>query len=535
MIKYVKDDRTLPEDDPAKKFGDGLSAQDFKAACAAFQSAKNPEIRLALARDARAIWPDKLQPALEIAKTLSVIGDDPEAEILAWQTCLDRFPHQARPQWFAYLRAAVGRRLGSLRFCDDVDNYVAQIEGIYAAAQGLWPEPATDLPAPTSQNLDQSRQDVQYISEWIAFDRATLFDLLPADPRSLSAWQAYFQQNRQTTPMLAYLGYIKAIEGHDPVNAAKRTEALLEQAQQIWPVELLQTEAISGANTQKTHEAASLYLLIGKRFLDNRAFDKAKAMLGKIPNSLPQGAKAREFEKVAGSLSLWVTYQDLTQSDSSFSETSSIVVYRSLTGSDQVVFVFTRASSFLTPAQSAMHLVLRTIGCNVVYILDANDSFFTTGPDWENHDQLKSRLRKAADELEATKIYTMGGSLGGYGALRFGVDMGANGVLVFSPITTPMRNSWSSTRSLFRNIQNDNPSFIPDLDTYFATLKTLPDTTIVYGAKSPRDKVFAHALKGFSGVKFIEVPELGTHDSFRWSLANDKFKPMLLEMLRDGL
>jgi hypothetical protein len=69
--------------------------------------------------------------------------------------------------------------------------------------------------------------------------RANILSQLPEETRSLNAWDAYFEHYREKAPSVYYLRYIRAIERHDHQHAKDRVEALFQQAQEIWPVELL--------------------------------------------------------------------------------------------------------------------------------------------------------------------------------------------------------------------------------------------------------------------------------------------------------
>jgi hypothetical protein len=270
---------------------------------------------------------------------------------------------------------------------------------------------------------------------------------------------------------------------------------------------------------------------LAQRLLADQQFDRAKELLAKFTGDTKQAAMARELEQVANSLGMWTTYKDLAAADPQFNDYGSIMPWRSESGSEKVVFVFSGVGGRMSLTQSSIHLVLQKLGCHVVYITDQHDSFYLDGTDWETVDQLCQKLRVIANELGSTRTFTLGNSSGGYAALLYGQKLGAEKVLAISPITTPLKSSWQSTQLFFQEMQRNQPNLVADLDDYYLSCKRRPKVTIAFGEKSIRDRKAAEAMLVVPEVKHVIAPGFSRHACLTWFLANDKFFPLLQDLL----
>ena len=103
-------------------------------------------------------------------------------------------------------------------------------------------------------------------------------------------------------------------------------------------------------------------------------------------------------------------------------------------GASDLLLVFTGVGGRAGMALPLAHRWFGTLGVHVVYLRDScrqayNDGVRSLGPTY--HSTLEG-LWRIADGLNARAILTYGNSVGGYGALRFGLDLRARSILAFS-------------------------------------------------------------------------------------------------------
>ncbi|MGO1121238.1 alpha/beta fold hydrolase [Rhodovibrionaceae bacterium A322] len=486
-----------------------------------FESSKSlleagqPEQALVLAEEARSGWPDALLPRLAVARCLTALNQDHQAEIDAWRYCIDNFPDQVQTNWFDRLRAAVEKQLGDFWYQKDPAAAIAEIERIHAQARCVWPEDWCDQPDGTEAE-NHKRDQALKVSEWIALARARISLRLEKDPQLLPLWEDYFSRFQDQAPLWAYLAYLDVIRRCDTENSSERTRVLIEQAEQRWPEKLMH-EAESETNPAAQREqSAMLRLGLAKWFLTIRQTEDAKQMLDKIPRDLPQNRVKQEMAQVAESFSMLTTYNDLVGPDPGNTEISTIQPWFCSTETDTVIFVFNGGGEQVTLALSALHLELRKLGRHLVYISDLNESFYLTGRDWRDPDELCQKLHALAAELGADRYYMLGFSSGGYGALRYGAAMNAEAVLALSPVTVPEKLNSAWIREPLLDLRGSKADFVPDLDEYLASLPVVPRCTIWYGADCEKDKVAAEALAGFPTVELAPIDGLATHSSLNW-------------------
>lgn len=114
-------------------------------------------------------------------------------------------------------------------------------------------------------------------------------------------------------------------------------------------------------------------------------------------------------------------------------------------------------------------------------------------------------------------VITLGTSSGGYAAIMFGILLGVNRILAFSPQTKIGQKEYEAFASLDtpdfqdadqgeKNIWNLSKLIDEQLNS-----DTLPDIHIYYGALNRRDKIQAEYLKKFQNVTLYPVEGQESH------------------------
>jgi tetratricopeptide (TPR) repeat protein len=144
-------------------------------------------------------------------------------------------------------------------------------------------------------------------------------------------------------------------------------------------------------------------------------------------------------------------------------------------------------------------------------------------------------LRRLVVEMGVTDIYCTGVSAGGYSALRYALDLGANGVLAFSPPTTldladdndaPL-SRYPQLAALYRN----KPDIPLDLARLYANTMPRPRAIVVYSATHQRDAWLAKRMAGIEGVELVEGPSDAGHRVFATLQRNNQIADYFDQLL----
>ncbi len=131
-----------------------------------------------------------------------------------------------------------------------------------------------------------------------------------------------------------------------------------------------------------------------------------------------------------------------------------------------------------------------------------------------------ANLRTLMSELGATELFCTGVSAGGFPALRYGLDLGAAGVLGFStPTTLDLSDelgaglaNYPQLTALYRN----RPDMPLDLARPYAETLPRPRAILVYSPSNDRDSWLAARMGGIAGVEVSAVSEEAGHRVFQW-------------------
>ena len=171
-----------------------------------------------------------------------------------------------------------------------------------------------------------------------------------------------------------------------------------------------------------------------------------------------------------------------------------------------VILVFSGLSDqfwlLLEPA-----LILRD-DLSVIFVRDASGGMYLAGLDGvgatyqdcvTGFQGLIDALSRLGDSGEKLAVYCIGLSLGGYAAMRFGLDLGARAVLVYGGQTTldpahhpGVDSPWSSV------LLQAAPQMAVDLLPLYAAAASPPRTRLVFGERNLSDAAAAARARGSS-------------------------------------
>ncbi len=149
--------------------------------------------------------------------------------------------------------------------------------------------------------------------------------------------------------------------------------------------------------------------------------------------------------------------------------------------------------------------------------------------------QCVATLEAMIAAMRAQRLHCLGVSAGGYPALRYGLDLRADGVLAFCPPTTldladdrqaPL-SRYPQLARLYRHL----PNLPLDLARCYAAAKPRPRVIAVYDKGHERDSWLAERLAGIAGVDLRGVTEPVGHRVFHWLSETGGLSPLLEQML----
>jgi hypothetical protein len=146
-------------------------------------------------------------------------------------------------------------------------------------------------------------------------------------------------------------------------------------------------------------------------------------------------------------------------------------------------------------------------------------------------------IRQLMAAMGATDLYCTGVSAGGYPALRYALDLGAQGVLGFSaPTTLDVADDDNAPLSRYPQLtalykRKHELDFDLDLARSYAAAPVRPSAILMYSSSHNRDAWLAHRMANLAGVTIKAVsPEAG-HRVFLWLNNQNYVRDYVAEML----
>jgi hypothetical protein len=209
------------------------------------------------------------------------------------------------------------------------------------------------------------------------------------------------------------------------------------------------------------------------------------------------------------------------------------VVRRS--GCDAVLLAFCACQGTLGLPVNFIHQRLGRLPASLVYIKDFENlagacGFPTLGP---GRAASLAALQRIADEVGGRRIYTLGVSMGGYAALYYGLQLGAEGVLNLAGATdfTPsFVESLGPVAPEYLGLRQAAPDYTMNLRETYAAAPRRPHVIIAYSAGNPRDRQQAERMAGLPNVELVAV-DYAQHNVLDPLIRNGEFLPLLQRLL----
>jgi len=202
--------------------------------------------------------------------------------------------------------------------------------------------------------------------------------------------------------------------------------------------------------------------------------------------------------------------------------------------SDVTLIAFTGRAMRLDISIYFMQRLLSRFGLNVIYVFDWADAFYFGGVTGlgKNVRQTARSLRTLCRQLDTRRVICFGQSTGGYAAIRYGVELKADGVLSFSPVILPV-----ARRRMLDHIARKTGIRLQrqeaDLRAFLERADRVPLTRIVYGDGNRFDVRSARHLLGLPNVVEEVLPGVTTHGTVEETTLAGTFPGILESFCRE--
>jgi len=186
-------------------------------------------------------------------------------------------------------------------------------------------------------------------------------------------------------------------------------------------------------------------------------------------------------------------------------------------GSDAVLLCFCALRGTLGLPLGFMHSWHGRLPVSLVYLKDFHDlsgaaGFRSLGPDRESS---VAGLRRLVAQLGARRIFTLGVSSGGFGALYYGFRLGAVGALSLggaTDLTVAFNERIGNRSACSRGIIETAPDYGQRLGAMYATGRHAPRVLAAFNSGNDVDRAQAEQLLGLPGVELIAVEGYSHHN-----------------------
>jgi hypothetical protein len=185
---------------------------------------------------------------------------------------------------------------------------------------------------------------------------------------------------------------------------------------------------------------------------------------------------------------------------------------------------------------SLLHRILRRTGASIVYVRDLQQNWYTQGVVGLGHDydSTVEAFNAIAGRFGAKRILTLGNCTGCLGALRYGLSLGAQGVLGIAPNVRPIGTLKPEHVARVEAIRRLLPADRKNMHTQFVEAQSRPAVALIYGEQCEPDASDAKYMADVPGVKIAGMPDVVTHDAIKDVLIRGLLEPVLREFVSRG-
>ena len=199
-------------------------------------------------------------------------------------------------------------------------------------------------------------------------------------------------------------------------------------------------------------------------------------------------------------------------------------------GAKTVIFAFCGRKQHIGMPLWLFQRWLSRLRTSVVYLRDFTDSHFVGGVgSLGSQERTVIALDQLAGKLGAERILCLGNSSGGYGAMLYGLQLGAEKVVSFSGAASldPGFNLHLNRAEAALTVKQAFPDAKLDLREAYLTALRPPRTVVVYGAQAWDDRIHGEHLAGAPGIELLPIEDYAGHGTVAELVHRGRFAPLL--------
>ncbi len=216
------------------------------------------------------------------------------------------------------------------------------------------------------------------------------------------------------------------------------------------------------------------------------------------------------------------------------------VVLAEARGAETAVLVFTGAGDEVSMPLPLFDRYLATLNVTAIYLKDFNRLRYLLGIQslGQDYQGTLASLRNMLNRLGVKRLCTIGNCIGGFAAIRYGVELGADRILAFGAPTYSARGQLAKIeegRKFLRNhLEANIPPRMRDLKPFLKRRRYGAQIELFYEERDPRDRMNALRLSGLPGIRLHPQQELTYRVLRRLVVSNKDFRGMLAQLLGIG-
>jgi hypothetical protein len=206
-------------------------------------------------------------------------------------------------------------------------------------------------------------------------------------------------------------------------------------------------------------------------------------------------------------------------------------------GSDTILIVFGGTNNRLWMTFSLLHRILRKTGVSVIYCRDLQRAWYASGVIGLGDDfrTTVEGFRTLVTRYGATRVLTIGNCIGCLAALRFGLSLGAQGVLALGPKLRLLEDLEPHLRAKLRPMQERRPLENKNIHREYLEAPSRPNVALIFGEQCAGDAYNAKVMADVPNVTLAGIPDSSDVDSVKDLLVRGIFEPLLQDFVANGV
>jgi pimeloyl-ACP methyl ester carboxylesterase/predicted nucleic acid-binding Zn-ribbon protein len=204
-------------------------------------------------------------------------------------------------------------------------------------------------------------------------------------------------------------------------------------------------------------------------------------------------------------------------------------------GSRKVLLAFLGVGHRFWTQIAALHPFFKPNDVHVLYLRDTKLSSYMLGIDGlgSSHAEAVSGLRDLCHTLAGgeAEIFCYGTSMGGFAALRYGLDLAARRVLAIDAMTTLAEESGDLAGEDIRVLNERLGKLAVDLKPLYLQRVVIPEVSLYYAKSHGRDCAHAERFADVPKARIIGVQDGAAHKTLAQLAVSERLPEILAEFL----